>query len=220
MAISYNSTSVQAEIVAGATTLTWSHTCDAADTKLVVACGARATVTGVTYNGVAMTIISSETSNYMKSYGYYLDDPATDSAHNIVVTYSGSATYRLGTAFGASGCDAGIGIVGVMPFEFSTNDVSITVTTEQANSDVILLGGTNNANTPTPGTDQTLIVKSADAQNWRYDSSWKPTTAAGSYTVTEDTGVGNCNKSGIAVELFTTVVASTARFLSLLGVGS
>lgn len=69
-------------------TLTVSHTC-AAGAALIVAASSQGTVSGVTYNGVAMTQIGSQVSSPGGSliYLFFLANPATG-ANNIVVTKS------------------------------------------------------------------------------------------------------------------------------------
>lgn len=59
MAIQYNSTSRFNEVVTSESSFSWSHTCNALDTKLIVSVLARSVVNSVTYNGVAMTLIKS-----------------------------------------------------------------------------------------------------------------------------------------------------------------
>lgn len=88
---------------------TWSHTCAGSNLILVVGANARGqksntntTVTGVTYNGVALTKIRGDTSDSGDTFRgrselWYLIAPATGT-HSIVVTYTGSVE--------ATGCGA------------------------------------------------------------------------------------------------------------------
>src|SRR5664279_1808782 len=62
------------------------------------------TVTGVTYNGAALTKITSATyGGTVYTSLWYLKNPATG-AHNVVVTYS-SASYVVAGATGVVGAD-------------------------------------------------------------------------------------------------------------------
>jgi len=76
-----------------ATTLTYSHTCTGSNRILLVGVGLSGEtddVTGVTYNGVAMTRIGfdgNSASQAVSSYLYYLIAPATG-ANNVVVSVS------------------------------------------------------------------------------------------------------------------------------------
>lgn len=92
-AISYD-TSVNGGSTAASTTHTYSHTCTSA-TFLVVFPTAGVAVTGVTYNGVAMTAMSGFSA-------YYLVNPAAG-ANNVVIT-CGSATtiYGLSASYKVS----------------------------------------------------------------------------------------------------------------------
>lgn len=74
------------------TTLTVSHTNTGSSLGLIVNVGLISTgdqVTGVTYNGVAMTLIDTIASSVNRSYLFYLPAPATGT-HDIVVSLSGS----------------------------------------------------------------------------------------------------------------------------------
>lgn len=72
----------------GATTLTYSHTCSGSNRILFVGvnCGSEA-VSGITYNGVAMTFVG--TSNFAPLYKLF--NPATG-ANNVVVSFGGTTT--------------------------------------------------------------------------------------------------------------------------------
>lgn len=91
---------------AGSSTLTWSHTCSGSNRTLVVGCASKTDdyITGVTYNGVAMTQVDKTTGGGGGAeYMYILANPASG-ANNIVVTASvsidmmGSAVSYTGTS--------------------------------------------------------------------------------------------------------------------------
>lgn len=75
--------------VANNTTLTWAHTVAAGTNRmLVVQVGFLTALTGITYNGVAMTLLGTYPSAIQAKVGiYYLLAP-TVGAHNVVVTSS------------------------------------------------------------------------------------------------------------------------------------
>lgn len=98
------------------TSLTFSHTCGASATLLVVTVGVGAqnlndagmTITA-TYNGVAMTDLSGQVHNNAQTFGFgqvfYLLNPTTGSAQNVVITRSGGSGVidLLGNAISYSG---------------------------------------------------------------------------------------------------------------------
>ena len=79
-----------------ASSLTFSHTCTGADRYLKVAVGVNFTdndVTGVTYNGVALTLLSA-LENVMRDEFWYLIAPAAGT-FNIVVTFAGATREKV-----------------------------------------------------------------------------------------------------------------------------
>lgn len=90
----------------GQSSLTWSHTVGAGTNRaLVVAVGTYSatarTVTGITYNGVALTKIDAQTAaleaNNQSGELWVLAAPAVGTA-NVVVTFSGTADFCVGFA--------------------------------------------------------------------------------------------------------------------------
>jgi len=98
MAIAFDATSQSA--TGSATSLTWSHTCSGSDRVLVVGILTNNTtdiLTGVTYNGVAMSLVDKQVMiNNFWGYSYYLIAPDTG-ANNIVISFS-SASLIAGLA--------------------------------------------------------------------------------------------------------------------------
>lgn len=212
MAIAYNSTARINEQSGSSSTLTWSHTCNALDTKLIVVAGGRAAVSGITYNGVAMTKISDQTTgSYQYNSYYYLDNPPTGSAYNIVATYSSSNTYRTGLSVGLSGATAGIGASGSLDSKFtavSGQSITTNITTTTNNSDIFIFDGCNDYNFTyiTFSSGETEIIRNT-APNWGYSLRYKSTTTAGSNSRTMSvTGGGGNNITIFSVEL---LLAST-----------
>jgi len=96
----------------GSTSLTFAHTCGGSDRKLVVGVGVRdsgsVAVTGVTYNGVAMTAVGTrQTNGIVKLDVYQLNAPATGS-NNVVVSMDGTPSSGVaGYAISLTGVDQG-----------------------------------------------------------------------------------------------------------------
>lgn len=91
MAIAFDAAS-NAQYTAGSGgTLTWSHTCTGTNLVLwvsaTISTGGNSTITGITYNGVAMTEVSGSpiNSTSIETSGWILIAPATGT-HNIVAT--------------------------------------------------------------------------------------------------------------------------------------
>lgn len=93
MAIAFDSTTTSS-LWSSVTSITFAHTCTGSDRMLFVATANNtgANITGVTYNGVAMTQISTiNNSAPSKMYFWYLIAPASGS-NNVVVTASGTCS--------------------------------------------------------------------------------------------------------------------------------
>ena len=91
-----------------ATDVTFSHTCAANATMLIVGCGERGIPSGVTYGGVAMTSATGAFGNGGSNNGdiYYLLNPPTG-ANNVVVSHSSGQITAIAMSFiGAGGISA------------------------------------------------------------------------------------------------------------------
>lgn len=118
----------------------WSHTCSGTQRALVVAVGMLApgqTVTGITYNGVALTLVNTESLGGVGRLEFWqLLAPATG-AHTIAVTLSGSVV-----SASAAVSATGVGDIGNFAAEHATNgvaadDATVDVTTLADNALVI-----------------------------------------------------------------------------------
>ena len=102
MALSFVGASGSGEVVGG-TTITWAHDVGTGSGRVlvvVVALNNTRTVSGVTYNGVAMTQMWSKQESALgaiSSAGYILANPASGS-NNVVVTASGTMDVGLASA--------------------------------------------------------------------------------------------------------------------------
>ncbi len=224
MAITYPDTGFLS-IAAGSgadTTATLSATLTAGVSKLVVSAIGRDVISGVTYNGVAMTLVQASTLQYTYNYHsvYYLDSPLTGSAANIVVTYAGSNAFRGIAYVSVAGTDSGIG-ASITPVNGKTDgsQISTGITTIAANSDIIESSYANNDTvTNTFGTDQTLLIGVPASSTWASIDK-RSVTTAGAYTVTIDPDMV-INQDVIVFEIkIATAGAGLSTRKALMGVG-
>lgn len=143
--------------VSSSTGLTFSHDATGASLLMVYA-GSRGsggpTVTGVTFNGVSMTLVDGGVEAQTGGYWYYLLAPATGS-HNVVVSFSGTVNAG-GTAVNLSGTSTTVPIGGFGKTQFNGGTTATRNTTCVATS--ILLAGfslTNSGNAITVDGSQT-----------------------------------------------------------------
>lgn len=142
---------------ATATSLTFATDCTGADILLVGFSISTGTVSSVTYNGVSMSLATSNTSN-IKTYLYYLVAPSAGS-NNVVITASGSATIN-----GASVCYSGAKQTGQPEAVSSSSDIllsdiSVNVTTTTDNAWVVAIGAVS------LGTTLTRLSSGSTRQN-------------------------------------------------------
>jgi hypothetical protein len=154
------------------TSYTWQHTCTGTDRLLIVAIssgnGGTDTFSGVTYNGVSMTLLTSNAvSASVVSRVYYLVNPASG-ANDIVVSLSAATNFPIGKAVSYTNADqATQPDVAVVHEEDSGATVSTGITTASANDLLVSV----------------LFVDSGDAP-------WSPTDGATARTSVAETGNG------------------------------
>lgn len=165
---------------ANATTLTWAHTCTGTNLILFVTATTNgATVTGITYNGVAMTSAGNVATGSNHSYLYYLIAPATG-ANNVVVTLSGSAN--------VSGASASYTSVFQGALDSATSDsnaasTSITVSTTTVNDNAWLVsGGSTSASVASAGSNTTVRQSTSSIFHPYLTDSNASQTPAGSHS--------------------------------------
>lgn len=218
MAIALDASS--ASFVNPGTSLTYSHTCTGSDLILLV--GVRGTstngsITGVTYNGVAMTEVTRvlETGGNIYIYLFYLIAPATG-ANDIVISSSSSALIT-----GVSASFTGVKQSG-QPDAFDTNSGASPLTTSLTsvadNCWGIMLAQDNNG-TVTAGTGSTSIVQDNfnALELFRYSSN--PITPAGNFSMQV---TGSNTYATIIVSIAPVAAGGTVTpisTLALLGVG-
>jgi hypothetical protein len=182
-------------VVGGTTSLTWAHTCTGSNLILLVGIYdyTAKSVTGVTYNGTALTL--GNQTDYVGAvcfnYYYYWDTSAHGAvptgAHNIVVSFTGTANlYAGGVSF--------TGVHQTTPFRgtFAANggnDQYPTVTISSATGDMVVdfavVDGEGSA--ATPGASQT---QNFGVQAYQYEASSRKAGAA-SVTMSWTNGASN-----------------------------
>lgn len=173
-----------------ATSLSFPHTCTGSGLVLLVGVlgdliGGADDVTGVTYNGAALTLVDKYTAVGADRYTYLflLAGPATG-AHNVVVSASSSHDLFAG-AISFSGCAAA-----GQPDAHRTNSGSsaplTTALTTIANNcwTVVFAASYASNNAPTAGTGSTRRTFDASFGAWGFFDSNGPITPAGSYSMT------------------------------------
>jgi hypothetical protein len=168
-------------------TESWSHTCSGTDRILLVAVFPAnfSTLTGVTYNGVAMTLIASHTDIFL----YKLIAPATG-ANNIEVTASANRWSAIAASF--TGCDQEQNpIVQTTGTSSGPTQPSTDITTITPNEMVVDIIAAAIEKTIAVDGSQTLIeALSYDVGNSSGGMSYETVASPG--TVSMDwTGVGN-----------------------------
>lgn len=225
MAIAFDA---KAESSVTSTSLTYSHTCTGSNLILwvgVVTYGnALDHVTGVTYNGVAMTRTTNGFNNNSASgpavYLYYLVNPSTG-ANNVVISVDSS---RL--IIGLSASYTGAAQSG-QPDNSATNQtasgtsLSVSLTTVADNCWLVGMMDVNNGTALTAGANTTLRQQdttSGQNSNGLFDSNGAK-TPAGSYSLA--CSWTSAQRAAMCIASFSPAgAAATTHSLPLLGVGS
>jgi len=132
MAVSFDASSI-GNVISGTTNVSFSHTCAANATLLIVGCGERSVVSGVTYNGVAMTSATGAFNNGASNNSniFYLLNPATGT-NTVVVSHSSGATVAIAMSFIGAGSISG---ATTATGNSTTPSVTITSTTNSLVAD-------------------------------------------------------------------------------------
>lgn len=165
--------------------LTFSVTTSGSDRLLFVGCvtiAATSTVTGVTYNGVAMSLVGSDTQGTLATYLFKLADPASG-ANNVVIT--GSTTgYILAGALSYTGADGTID-AHEESFESAADGMTDSIITVDDNSWVVAFTSNPFPDGPAvAGTGLTRQTFDAAFGDWTLLDSNGAITPAGSYSAT------------------------------------
>lgn len=160
MAIAFNST--QNASAAGTTTVTYSHTCSGADRVLIVSCcsdDVSDDITGVTYNGVSLTLIDKQQAagGFQYAYLFRLVAPAVG-ANNVVVTRTSTTGSVYATSMSYTGVDQTSPVDAVAKSTAASSTISMPLTTTVANA--WLVAGARNERGWTAGANTTIRTTS------------------------------------------------------------
>jgi len=176
MAIAYDTSS--SSQTGSATTLTYAHTCSGSDRVLTVIAVANRTITGITYNGVTMTLgVSLTFGSNSNNRIYYLIAPASGT-NNIVVTISSVGPIQSG-GLSFTGADS---IGASASNESATTSVSQSITTTKDNSFVVCGEGSQGGTglTFTQNSGQTEVFEENDSTSSAAAGAYKQIVTAGS----------------------------------------
>lgn len=213
MAISFDAATVATSVVS--TTLTYAHTCTGSDRIIFVAVQgiiSTDTITGVTYNGVALTLVNKiQLPSWRFIYLWYLIAPATG-ANNVVVTSSSS-----GNIDSCCSSYTGVGQSG-QPDNNATNNASAVTTitttlTTIADNCWSVLAEANDVGGSTAGSGTTLRGSSTNGIAI-FDSN-AAKTPAGSVSLIAN--IGGSGKMGTVMASFSPPsVANTTNFFAMM----
>lgn len=167
------------------TTRTFSHTCTGSNLILFVTANvhtATATVTGVTYNGVAMTSVGSQANTSATTTLWYLLSPATG-ANNVVITANNSDTIESASASYTGVKQSGQPDASSVGGPTTTTNYTQSVTSVADNCVAIFAGISNNGGAVTAGTNTTLIEYNNTAYGGLFMRSTAAKTPAGTFTL-------------------------------------
>lgn len=154
----------------GVTSISWSHTCTGTDRALFVGMSHSGTITGVTYNGVAMTLVNEAVpgDGAYKAAWWKLSNPASG-ANTVVVSFSASATGE-GGAFSVTGAHQTTASLSSGAATSTGLDATPTITITSASGDMVLgMTASNQAFAPVaPGTGGTELwdIEAVFVSSW------------------------------------------------------
>lgn len=215
MAIAYDATAGATN--SGTTSLTYSHTCTGSNLILFVGVAdnsnaAAGSTTGVTYNGSAMTLVTSRAASGGKNYLFYLVNPSTGS-NSVVITRSNGTNTLVGLSTSYTGA-AQTG----QPDSFGTAQGAspLTASTTVVASGCWLVGFASDIGNG--GNSQTSSQTSRNANaGGSIISDTNTTVGTGSQTLT-DTWSGSIGPSFV-IASFSPVASPFTAYRTLMGVG-
>ena len=162
MAIAIDTNS-STQTTAGASSLTWAHTCTGTDLVLFAGMGNSSgspnTTSTATYNGVAQTAElwdktgTGDSNAVLHCSGHYWIAPATGSALNIVITLAGADDELAGIGLSLTGVHQTTAIGTAVSADGETTTASATVTT--ASGELVVDFAYTGFNGNAPGANQT-----------------------------------------------------------------
>jgi len=190
------------------TSLTFSHTVTGTDTILFVEAGQWQTgdaITGVTFNGTAMTLVDKQQVGSINTYVYlyYLIAPATGT-HDVVISSSGSADIRGAAASYTGAAQSGVPDATSKSSTTSGGDATGIVTTIADNSWVVMSSFHQDCSTGCTAGADTTIRKGGTGNMGVLSDSNAAVTPAGSRTLIVN---GNSGSTGWVAASFAPSVA-------------
>lgn len=211
MALVYDTASSSNSGGSAASSLTWSHTMGAGSNGILIVAASYANpstglITGVTFNGVALTHIDSSVANLGVGTGravdlWYLLNPASG-ANNVVITASGATSPLNGGAISLTGASG----VGTSAKNNSTSSTSLSCTTSSGGSDIVVGAACCRTTTHAVGGSQTERYNTVQATNIL---SWGSTQAGGSSITTTFSQSGSADNFAIIAVPVTAAGAAT-----------
>ena len=214
MAVTFDASTTPWARVNAVTTMTVAHTCSGANRLLVVNAGTSGTVTGVTYNGVAMTQVntsSTDTSSNSCS-AWILIAPALWT-NNVVITTSASATIMCHIASYNWALQSWQPDISIVAWPTTVTSWTQTVTTTVDNDFLIMCAKGKNGNAITAGAN-TLIrcnIETLFTGLFIADSNW-PRTPTGLQSLNVTSLCQEYNGIMFAVKPATTTNSSSIIF--------
>lgn len=192
MAITVDTANASSSSGGSVSSLTFSNTVSSGATLLLVGAGWQdtatfKTITGVTYNGVAMTAVSGTqmNNNDQQSQMWYLVSPASGT-HDVVITWSSAPTTSVcGIAVSMSGSNTGTPFGATVTTSSDlgpSSPFNHNITTTGTNSVIVDLLSTDR-NMTDLSTSQTNIAQ-VTYTNARTGMSYKSAATATTYTMT------------------------------------
>jgi hypothetical protein len=226
MALAFDAAST-AKISNNATTITWSHTCTGSELGLLVGVSYRndvaQTITGVTYNGVAMTSVGTIANGGTVAVDIWKLSAPASGAHNVVVTFSANVGRAVTGAVSFTGAhQTTASLTGTFASATGTSTAPSVAVTSAAGEIVLDTVGINSSTVDaTVGAGQTSLWNDVTA-NGGADKEGAGSTEAGAASVTMSWTTGSSHVwaiGGVSVVPAVAAAASTAKNLLLLGVG-
>jgi len=208
MAVSLGATITTAIDLNSRTSWTVAHTVDSGTTLLVVASQEGGAISGITYNGVAMTLFVTAAVQSNKRSIYYLKNPAIG-ANNIIVTMNSTSDHGI-TAWNFSGNDTTTPMEGASAPGLDGD--STTITTTVNGEYIVCCMATNNTGSTWTYSTGTKRLDSAST-NLKFASGEQVATTAGSQTVTWSKSSGTSDNCFAAVKAVTPVNSNFFTFM-------
>lgn len=208
------------------TSLTWSHTCTGSNLVLIVGTSTESdtgghtaqTVSGITYNGVALTKIRSD---YITDNGtelWYLVAPATG-ANNIVVTMTAVVDGLFGAGLSFTGVDQSNPIDNHAGTTTTGTSISQALTTNVADAMIVnIMQHYNSSVVLTPDADQTQRFNTPTTGDNDQAGGTRLVTTATSYTTSWTADISDGMTLSVA-SLKPLVASVTIKTLASLGIG-